>query len=162
MDEPRRLLRRAEQEKFFAHVAVIPFSTCWHWTGTKNEQGYGIFQLDGRPRMAHRVSYCHHVGPIPAGLHIDHRCRVRHCVNPRHIEPVTCRENVWRGQRARRGQPNWCEKPPPRPFTEKTKRIAIKREHDYAVRFLLAIGQPAPHPLTLLTGRFDVAAPEVP
>jgi hypothetical protein len=53
---------------------------------------------DGKVRLAHRVIYEYLVGPIPDGLSIDHLCRVRHCVNPAHLEPVTHRENVLRGQ----------------------------------------------------------------
>ncbi|MFZ2529632.1 MAG: HNH endonuclease signature motif containing protein [Rhodococcus sp. (in: high G+C Gram-positive bacteria)] len=43
--------------------------------------------------MAYELS----VGDIPEGLVIDHLCRVRHCVNPAHLEPVTNRENTLRG-----------------------------------------------------------------
>jgi hypothetical protein len=49
-------------------------------------------------RYAHRWSYEHFVGPIPEGLHIDHLCRVRRCVNPDHLEPVTPKENYLRGE----------------------------------------------------------------
>ncbi len=37
------------------------------------------------------------VGQIPSGLTLDHLCRVRNCVNPAHLEPVTHRENTLRG-----------------------------------------------------------------
>ena len=47
--------------------------------------------------MAHRVAYEALIGPIPKGLCLDHLCRVRYCVNPAHLEPVTVRENVLRG-----------------------------------------------------------------
>ena len=47
---------------------------------------------------AHRWSYQHHIGPVPEGLVLDHLCRVRHCVNPDHLEPVTSRENTLRGE----------------------------------------------------------------
>lgn len=54
--------------------------------------------MDGKPRRAHRVAYELLVGPIPEGLVLDHLCRVRHCVNPDHLEPVTKRENERRGK----------------------------------------------------------------
>lgn len=71
---------------------------CWDWTGAKNTNGYGRIQVDGKTAYAHRASYEHYVGPIPDGLHLDHLCRNRSCVNPAHLEPVTCRENIHRGQ----------------------------------------------------------------
>lgn len=81
--------------------------TCWLWTHSKNQLGYGLFGVgsmtDGtRRRMAaHRWSYQYWVGPIPAGLVIDHLCRVPSCVRPEHLEAVTNRENSLRGIRGR-------------------------------------------------------------
>lgn len=70
---------------------------CWLWTGAvqrSKRTGYG---LDTTGRMAHRLVYEEFIGPIPDGLQLDHLCRVRHCVNPAHLEPVTHRENQLRG-----------------------------------------------------------------
>lgn len=47
--------------------------------------------------MAHRLSYEAHVGPIPKRLLLDHTCRMRCCINPDHLEPVTVQENTLRG-----------------------------------------------------------------
>lgn len=47
--------------------------------------------------LAHRKIYEAIIGPIPAGLNIDHLCRNRACVNPWHMEPVTQHVNVMRG-----------------------------------------------------------------
>ena len=71
---------------------------CWLWTGYISKNGYGIWpnEKTASPR-AHRIAYEFVIGPIPAGLTLDHLCRVRHCVNPRHLEPVTLRENLMRG-----------------------------------------------------------------
>ena len=72
---------------------------CWDWTASCNESrgGYGQFDLDGRTRKAHAVSWELSIGPIPAGLVIDHLCRRPVCVNPEHLEPVTDGENFRRG-----------------------------------------------------------------
>ena len=84
-------------KKFRAKFYVAE-SGCWLWVaGTSS--GYGRFYLNPRRRAtrAHRVAYEALIGPIPDGLTIDHLCRVRHCVNPSHMEPVTSRENTLRG-----------------------------------------------------------------
>lgn len=74
---------------------------CWVWTGAKQSAGYGALRVDGRVVLAHRHAYEQAVGPIPAGLQLDHLCRVTDCVNPEHLEPVTNRENVLRGRKAK-------------------------------------------------------------
>lgn len=70
---------------------------CWLWTGGTLTSGHGRLWLDGTSRTAQSVSYEHFVGPVPSGLEIDHLCRVRPCVNPTHLEPVTHKENMRRG-----------------------------------------------------------------
>lgn len=73
---------------------IEPDGECVRWTGYIHpETGYGM--TGGN--MAHRRSYQLFVGPIPQGLVIDHLCRNRWCVNPAHLEPVTHRVNLLRG-----------------------------------------------------------------
>jgi hypothetical protein len=63
-------------------------------------EGYGQIGLGGRGTglgLAHRVAYELLVGPILEGLHLDHLCRNRKCVNPDHLEPVTPKVNANRG-----------------------------------------------------------------
>ncbi|APD18791.1 HNH endonuclease [Streptomyces phage Raleigh] len=69
---------------------------CHLWDGAQNEKGYGTFWVAGRTVKAHRYAYEQHLGPIPAGLEVDHRCRRRECVAPGHLEAVTHRVNVLR------------------------------------------------------------------
>jgi hypothetical protein len=82
-------------DRFWERVEVT--DGCWSWLGAINTKGYGLLTVDRRTNLAHRLAYEMLVGPIPDGLHIDHLCRNRSCVNPKHMEPVTPRENVLRG-----------------------------------------------------------------
>lgn len=86
-------------ERFLAKVRQDPTTDCWLWVGAIDPtSGYGSFTPSTRKRSsAHRWGYLNLVGPIPEGLHLDHLCRVRHCVNPAHLEPVTPLENTRRG-----------------------------------------------------------------
>ena len=84
-----------ESERFW--VKVEKTDGCWLWTASFTALSYGQFKSGGRMVPAHRWAYEHLVGPIPDGLELDHLCRVRHCVRPSHLEPVTHRENIRRG-----------------------------------------------------------------
>jgi hypothetical protein len=96
---PDRTLRERTMEK----VMLIPFSTCWLWSGAMSSGkygGYGLINVGGNKiRNAHRVVYELHKGAVPEGLDLDHLCRSRWCVNPEHLEPVTRKENLNRGAR---------------------------------------------------------------
>lgn len=87
--------RLSAEKRFW--VKVTKTDTCWLWTARKIYSGYGQFQIQGRKIYAHRFSYELQVGPVPHGLVLDHLCRVRHCVNPAHLEPVTQGVNLIRG-----------------------------------------------------------------
>ncbi len=84
-------------------IEPCPTTGCWIWLGALHRNGYGNIRVgsmkDGTRghRVAHRALYEALVGPIPAGMELDHLCRVRSCVNPAHLEPVTRRENLRRG-----------------------------------------------------------------
>lgn len=84
------------EERFWEKVDCS--GDCWEWTAHIRGKGYGGFWKDGKMMFAHRVAYELEVGKIPTGLEIDHLCRNRKCVNPHHLEPVTTRENVLRGE----------------------------------------------------------------
>ena len=85
-------------QRFWAKVNKT--DTCWLWTAS-TIGGYGAIYAGerlGKNLLAHRVAYEMLVGPIPEGLYLDHLCRVTLCVNPNHLEPVTPRENLLRGE----------------------------------------------------------------
>lgn len=93
----------SEWERLLARTVLGP-GGCLLWQGATTGNGYGALARGTRGKsgyqrwLAHRYAYTIMVGPIPAGLDLDHLCRVRHCINPEHLEPVTRRENLLRGQ----------------------------------------------------------------
>lgn len=62
---------------------------CWVWQGARKGHGYGSVRDGQKSASAHRLYYERAHGPVPDGLELDHLCRVRLCVNPDHLEPVT-------------------------------------------------------------------------
>lgn len=72
---------------------------CWLWIGPTQQDGYGrLTPGHGQQVGAHRWFYAELRGPIPPGMELDHLCRVRNCVNPEHLEPVTHAENMRRAR----------------------------------------------------------------
>jgi hypothetical protein len=87
---------------------------CWVVTRALDSSGYGsIADDDGIRTSAHRVTYKHFIAPIPEGLELDHRCRVRACANPWHTEPVTHAENMARNRLilCQSGHSEWVLRP---------------------------------------------------
>jgi hypothetical protein len=115
-DDPRPSL----EERFWSKVDKDGPGGCWLWTGARSSEGYGTIWVDGKMVLAHRLAYQLYVGPIPEDRELDHRCRVRHCVNyERDLEPVTGQENC------RRGEGFWsetCRKGHPRTATNTYQR----------------------------------------
>jgi hypothetical protein len=85
-------------ERFWKKCAPEPNSGCWLWFGSTMRNGYGQIRVSDRIRPAHRFAYESLLEPVDARLSMDHLCRVRCCVNPRHLEPVPQRENILRGE----------------------------------------------------------------
>ena len=97
-------------EKLKSKVRV-DINGCWIWIGCRNADGYGTVRVgsiqDGSRRMmlAHRWTYNIYSGEIPEGQELDHLCRQRNCVNPLHLQVITHKENMQRGNRYLYGSP---------------------------------------------------------
>lgn len=77
--------------------SVQKTKTHWIWCGQHNRAGYGRFKSNGKNHQAHRFILKLLGFDVPKEKDVDHLCRVRNCVNPDHLEVVTHRENILRG-----------------------------------------------------------------
>ena len=87
------------RDRLLSKAEVDHATGCWVWTAAHNREGYGRIHIDrGHIGYAHRVAYELFAGPIPSGMDLDHLCRRPACINPSHLEPVSRRTNLLRGQ----------------------------------------------------------------
>jgi hypothetical protein len=88
-------------QRFWDKCIPEPNSGCWIWIGARSrldDHGYGKIRVGQRALYAHCVAYEAIVGATSTELQLDHLCRNRCCVNPAHLEPVTQRVNIMRGE----------------------------------------------------------------
>lgn len=90
-----------DRERVLANILINKKTGCWEWQKAINNAGYGMMR---NWQAAHTTAYKAWKGTYPPGWQIDHLCRVKHCVNPDHLEAVPRGVNVSRGFTARRGQ----------------------------------------------------------
>jgi len=87
-----RFLRRVDKNGV---VVSEELSVCWEWRGAVYTTGYGQLQKETWGEdYTHRWSYVHHIGPIPEGKLVRHKCDNRRCVNPAHLELGDNKDNV--------------------------------------------------------------------
>jgi hypothetical protein len=101
---------RPAAQRVFARITITETgygTPCWLFQGALTSTGYGNVgsRVDDRAVFegAHRSVFAAAYGPIPEGLHLDHLCSNRRCVNPGHLEAVSPYENNRRQQMRRRG-----------------------------------------------------------
>lgn len=87
------------EETIRRNVEHDPNGGCWLWSGYVQKNGYASKTVNKKTKLAHRMSYRVFKGEIPLGFAIDHKCKVRCCVNPSHLEAVTYTENNRRSPR---------------------------------------------------------------
>lgn len=66
---------------------------CWIWQLFIHGNGYGQVRINGRETSAHVAAWEAVNGPVPEGHEIHHKCRVKPCVNPDHLQCVTPEEH---------------------------------------------------------------------
>jgi hypothetical protein len=97
-------LNETEYKRIFDKISIDPLTDCWNWTSAFDYQGYGLVWYHKRVERIHRLIYAYFRGPIPRGrqatkqFQLDHVvCKNKKCCNPAHLEIVTQKVNVLRG-----------------------------------------------------------------
>lgn len=123
-----------------ARCMVEPNTGCVIWLGALN-RGHGRVNVGGVFWYVHVLCWVCARGPVPPGLVLDHRCRVRACVRLDHLRPITSRENTLCGEgptavNARRETCGRCGGPYDEPRGKRTVRQcrACKRAADRRYR----------------------------
>jgi len=85
-------------DRLMRRVTADAVTGCWLTTYKPMSAGYVLVGVADQGKvLGHRLTYEHYRGPIPEGLELDHLCRNRACVSPLHLEAVTRRVNMARG-----------------------------------------------------------------
>ena len=125
------------KERLLAKINVNEETQCWEWTAAKMHKGYGHINVGGKVHRAHRLSYQLHIGEIPKGMCVLHRCDNRACINPDHLFLGTQAENM--ADKVAKGRQQAGAENPMAKLTE-PEVVAIKRmlAKHYGVQHFLA------------------------
>lgn len=88
--------------KLFSKVRIDPITNCWNWIGSTTSNGYGNVRINKKLYRTHRLTYMLFVGDLPIGKGksipvLDHLCNNRLCCNPAHLQLISDRENILKG-----------------------------------------------------------------
>lgn len=89
------------KQKILSKILIDPNTECWLWQGYADRDGYARIEvIGGKNKFVHRLSYEAFTGSIPEGMSIDHICKNRGCCNPKHLQQLSIKENILRGDGA--------------------------------------------------------------
>lgn len=84
-----------EKIKFWSKVDIKGEDECWFWTGSKDQNSYGLFYVKSQRKnlYTHRISCILNNKTVPDGYFVCHSCNTPTCVNPKHLIPGTAADN---------------------------------------------------------------------
>ena len=92
------------KDKLLSRVLATPCG-CWEYTGSRDADGHGKLNHQGKQVRAHRLSFKLFNGDLPDDLLVRHSCDNPPCINPEHLLAGTVKQNsedaVERGRQAR-------------------------------------------------------------
>lgn len=104
---------------------------CWIWQLSVNHEGYALGFYQGKTKAIHRLSAELHLPKTEGKNVVMHKCHVRNCVNPAHLQWGTNTENDSDKMRLNRQH---------RPIGTKNPMAKLTEANVIAIRHLRAEG----------------------
>jgi len=93
MKRTKRHFWRKDPMQRIKEKIVVDSNSCWIWQGAKSIKGYGRMQYKDTRWLVHRLAYTLFYGKLLANQG-GHKCEVKSCCNPEHIEDQTNSQNI--------------------------------------------------------------------
>lgn len=140
------------EERFWSKVNKT--DSCWLWIASKNPSGYGLFNMDGRSKLAHRVSLKLSGIEFDDSLYALHHCDTPACVNPSHIflgtQAMNMEDMNKKGRGSIKGFKNGCGSKHGNALLTEDQVLEIRRKY-----------QPKKYTLKMLANEYGIAITNV-
>lgn len=96
------VLTEKQKNKFYSKLFPALMSECIEYEGRKNEDGYGVIDINDQSFMAHRIAFFLHIHIDPGENLVCHSCDNPPCCNINHLflgtKKSNCLDSVKKGR----------------------------------------------------------------